>query len=102
MARKRIFDVTGIERHVREETRPTLSLWCPCLKNGTREVTFCLFRCPKSRIAKCVEYLRIYDQLLNFEIDPKYIEKYGEVTIPIPNALRKRRKRRALVTPDTE
>jgi len=102
MARKRKYDVTGLEVHVAEVTRPTISLWCPLIKNGTRDIAFCLFRCKKATIAKCSEYLRIYPQLLTFEVDPKYIEKYGEVTIPVPLSLRRRRKRNVLPTEETD
>lgn len=97
MARKRKYDVTGIEVHVAEVPRLTISLWCPLIKNGTRDIAFCLFRCKKATISKCAEYLRIYPQLLNFEIEEKYIEKYGEVTIPVPLSLRRRRKRNVVL-----
>ena len=96
MARKPKYDVTGLEIHVPEQYRPLLQLWCPLLKNGTRDIHYCLFKCLKARIVKCPEFTRIYPTLLNFELDPKYLEKYGEVTIPIPIAFRKRRKRAVL------
>lgn len=70
--------------------------FCPLLKSkGTRDITYCLYKCPKSKIAKCPEYERVYPSLLSFEIEEKYIEKYGMPVIVVPMNLRKRRKRRA-------
>lgn len=71
-----------------------MELYCPRLKSkGTVDILVCLYKCPKSRIVICKEYLSAYPSLLNFEIEERYIEKYGTVIIPIPLALRKRRKR---------
>lgn len=77
----------------------SINLYCPQLKcKGTVNVLKCLFMCPKSRVLKCEAYTEVYPRLLNFEVEDKYIEKYGNVTIVVPVAFRKRRKRRELVT----
>jgi hypothetical protein len=103
MARKRKYDVTGLEIHVAEKPAPSITLFCPLHKGGgTVSILTCLFKCPKARLAKCPAYLKAYPDLLNFEIAPKYIEKYGEVTIPIPLSLRRRRKRNALPAEETD
>ena len=103
MARKKLPDNPNIERHIPETPRPHLELYCPFLKSkGTRDVVTCLYKCPKARLMKCSEFERIYPQLLTFEIDHKYIEKYGAITIPVPLAYRKRRKRRAISTTENE
>jgi hypothetical protein len=98
MARKNRDHLLSITAHVAEPTKPTIVLFCPLLKcKGSRDIAYCLYKCPKSRLVKCKEYLRVYPEILNFEMDPKYTEKYGEVIIPVPSALRKRRVRRAKI-----
>jgi hypothetical protein len=80
-----------------EEENKNINLYCPLLKGGgTRDIISCLYRCKKHTIIKCPEYTRIFPELTNFEIDEKYLEKYGVITIPIPLAFRKRRKRRKI------
>jgi len=80
-----------------DATKPEINVYCPKLKcKGSVSVLTCLFRCPKATVIKCEAYTSIYPYLLTFEIDPKYITKYGEVTVPVPLVLRKRRKRRAV------
>lgn len=77
-----------------EPNKHDINVYCPKLKcKGSVSVLKCLFRCPKATVIKCEAYTSIYPFLLSFEIDPKYIKKYGEVTVPIPLVLRKRRKR---------
>lgn len=80
-----------------EDEGKHIKLYCPLLKGGgTRDILSCLYRCKKNTIIKCAEYTRVFPDLTNFEIDIKYIEKYGDICIPIPIAFRKRRKRRKL------
>lgn len=80
-----------------EDENKHVTLYCPLLKGGgTRDLVSCLYRCKKNTIIKCPEYTRVFPELTNFEIDEKYLEKYGEITIPIPLAFRKRRKRRKI------
>jgi len=82
-----------------EPERNDISVYCPQLKcKGSVSILRCLFTCPKARVLKCPAYTEVYPRLLNFEVEDKYIEKYGDVTIPVPMAFRKRRKRRGLVT----
>lgn len=82
-----------------ENTKHDLNVYCPQLKcKGSVSVLRCLFRCPKSRVMKCEVYADVYPFLLNFEIDDKYIVKYGSVNIIVPAKFRKRRKRRAVTT----
>ena len=77
----------------------SIDLYCPNLKcGGTVNILKCLYRCPKSRIIRCTAYTEVYPKLLTFDVDDKYVEKYGEVSIPVPLSLRKRRKRRGLDT----
>lgn len=104
MARKRLYDITGIEVHVVEKHAPSITLFCPFLKGGgTLSVLSCLLKCPKARLLKCKIYEKAYPSLLNFQIEEKYIEKYGEIIIPIPVSLRKRRKRNVPTTePETD
>lgn len=90
---------TQLEQSEEEgNSKHDINVYCPQLKcKGSVSVLRCLFRCPKATVLKCVAYTDIYPFLLNFEIDDKYINKYGEVTIPVPVAFRKRRKRNAVV-----
>lgn len=68
---------------------------CPQLKSGgQRDVCICLYKCKKKVVAKCAEYLKVYPDLLTFEVDAKLQEKYGPPEIPVPLKLQKRRKRR--------
>lgn len=97
MARKRLWDVTGIEVHVAEKPEPDIKLFCPFLKGGgTLSILSCLLKCPKARLLKCKMYEKVYPELLTFVIPEKYVEKYGEITKPVPMGMRKRRKRREL------
>lgn len=74
----------------------TIILYCPKSKcNGTVPMEKCLFLCPIGRVAKCSAYAKCYLQIKEAEIDPKYIERYGEPHLPVPMSMRKRRKRRA-------
>lgn len=70
-----------------------MNLYCPLI-HSQRGVEYCLYRCPACKKAKCAEYLKYYNAILIFEVDQKYIDKYGTPTIVVPMALRKRRKRR--------
>ena len=80
-----------------ETVKHDMNVYCPQLKcKGSVSILRCLFRCPKARVLKCPAYTDIYPFLVNFELDEKYILKYGEVTIPVPMKFRKRRKRRAV------
>lgn len=95
MARRIINHASALERHVPEDEE-SIKLFCPLLKSkGTRDVVVCLYKCPRTLLIKCEEYLRIYPELLGFDIDPKYIEKYGALSKPLPASLRKRRVRHA-------
>ena len=94
MARKCRAHLLSIEKHVEVETTPHLTIFCPHLKSGgMRDIVVCLYKCPKTRVEKCREYLRIYPTLLEFVVDEKYIEKYGVPVFVVPPSLRKRRKR---------
>lgn len=85
--RKQLQQPEDIDKHI--------TLYCPLLKGGgTRDLISCLYRCKKNTIIKCPAYTSIFPELTNFEIPDLYLEKYGEITIPIPLAFRKRRKRR--------
>jgi len=95
-------DCSNIERHVPEDIPPTLSLYCPLLRNGTRDICFCIYKCKKATIAKCQAYLAVYDELLTFHIDEKYILKYGPPVIPIPISRRRRRKRNVQTREETD
>lgn len=76
-----------------EGPRP-IDLYCPQLKcGGTVNILKCIYRCPKARVLRCPAYVAVYPSLINFEIEDKYKDKYGEVNIPIPLVFRKRRKR---------
>jgi len=82
-----------------QQDSKTVDLYCPQLKcGGTVSILKCLYRCPKGRLLKCTAYTEIYPSLVNFEIEEKYTAKYGEIVIPIPLSLRRRRKRRVLDT----
>lgn len=94
MARKSREYLLSFTAHQAEKVKPSIIVFCPLLKNGSRDVVFCLYKCTKSRLAKCKEYLRVYPDLLNFDIEDKYIEKYGAPIITVPMSLRKRRRRR--------
>lgn len=86
-----------------EEENKTIKLYCPLLKGGgTRDLISCLYRCKKNTIIKCPAYASIFPSLVNFEIDEKYLEKYGEISIPIPLVFRKRRKRRKVNVQETD
>ena len=88
---------TQLEQPGEESTKHDVNVYCPQLKcKGSVSILKCLFRCPKSRVLKCEAYADVYPFLINFEIDEKYITKYGEVTIVVPMKYRKRRKRRVV------
>lgn len=84
-----------------EEGQKSINLYCPKLRNGTRSITYCLYKCGRSTISKCTEYEKIYPELLTFEVEEKYKEKYGEITIPVPFKFRKRRMRKVKTTVDS-
>lgn len=103
MARKSKAHLLAVEPHEVVVVKVIPKLYCPHLKcKGTKDVLSCLYKCPKARLLRCPEYLRIYPELATFEIDPMYIEKYGAIAIPVPAALRKRRRRRTPIKEETE
>lgn len=72
----------------------TLQVFCPKLKcGGSKEVTCCLYLCERATVLKCPEYAKVYPQLLNFEVEQKYLDRYGAVTIPVPPKFLRRRPR---------
>lgn len=70
-----------------------MNLYCPLI-HSQRGIEYCLYRCPACKKAKCAEYLKYYGAISIFEVDQKYVDKYGEPPLVVPLALRKRRKRR--------
>lgn len=83
-----------IEQPEEEPTKHDMNVYCPLLKcKGSVSVLRCLFTCPRSQVLKCPAYADMYPFLVNFEIEDKYILKYGAVTILVPVKYRKRRKR---------
>lgn len=69
-------------------------LYCPKLKcGGTKEISVCVYLCPKATVLRCPEYCRVFPQLKEQEVDPKYIEKYGERKLPVPPRYLKRKRR---------
>lgn len=66
---------------------------CPT-KTQQTDALVCLYKCPMRTKIKCAEYLKYYEKILEMNIEKKYLEKYGDPIIVLPNALRKRRKRR--------
>lgn len=90
---------TQLEQPEEDQSKHELNVYCPQLKcKGSVSVLRCLFSCPKSRVMKCEAYADIYPFLLTFEVEDKYIIKYGAVNIIVPVKFRKRRKRRAVTT----
>ena len=67
---------------------------CPT-KTQQTDALVCLYRCPMRTKMKCAEYFKFYEKILEMNIEKKYLEKYGEPIIVLPNAMRKRRKRRS-------
>ena len=75
-----------------------LLLYCPKLKGGgTRDVLACLYHCPKATRGKCKEYMNKWDAVQVYQVDQKYIDKYGEPKKIVPVALRRRRARKVIV-----
>lgn len=70
-----------------------MNVYCPELA-AQRAVEVCLYKCPMRKKAKCPEYLKYYEAILSYPIEKIYLERYGEPIIVLPNAMRKRRKRR--------
>jgi hypothetical protein len=70
-----------------------MNLYCPLIFSQ-RGVEYCLYRCPASKKAKCSEYLKHYEAISTLEVGQMYLDKYGEPPVVIPNAMKKRRKRR--------
>lgn len=66
---------------------------CP-VKTQQTDLLVCVYRCPMRVKAKCQEYFKHYEDILSMEIEKKYLEKYGDPIIVLPNCMRKRRKRR--------
>ena len=70
-------------------------MYCPASKcNGTVDSLTCIYHCKVGTKTKCLEYSRNYLLIKEMDIDEKYIIKYGEIFLPVPLSMRKRRKKR--------
>lgn len=72
-----------------------MKMYCPHSRcHGTVDALTCIYQCKVGTKVKCVEFARNYLLIKEMEIDEKYILKYGEIFLPIPLSMRKRRKKR--------
>ena len=86
------------ERHDREwKVAVLMYIFCtegsPSSTEGCQKnVLVCLYKCKPYRKSRCAAYDKVYDQLKDMDIPPKYIERYGEPILTPPYSRRVRRK----------
>ena len=64
-----------------------MKLHCPEI-NSQRHVLVCIYSC-KDKI-HCPMYYKKFEEIKEYEIPEKYIEKYGNVELPLPSVIQNR------------